>query len=333
VGLRMEILERASGCLYGVAIADALGAPSTFMSPAQIKRRYGWIEDFVTPPSSGVHGELQQGRFTDDTELTVLLAQSIIEAGRVSASAFSRLLIKWTESRNILQTTIIGPSTRKALENLISGMPPHLSGRNGTTNGCAMRISPVAIFDVGASEEQALRDVEEACMPTHCTRIAISGAAAVCIAVKRALRETGIEQIIEGAVGAAAHPVCSVCDGRRVLLHRRIRKAISIAAQANDDEHLLLSLYSFIRKKRKALTEDAVPVALAIFYYAKGDFNRTAVLCANLGADCDTIGAIAGGIAGAFSGLKGIRESWVQEISKNGVDFTAIAEGLLNARK
>lgn len=325
-------LDRASGCLHGVAIADALGAATTFLSPAQIRRRFGFVDTFLKSAGSSVHSSLSPGEFTDDTELTLVLARSIIDERTVSAEAFARHLLLWAKERDILQTTIIGPSTRRAIQSLMSGGSVHESGKGGTTNGCAMRISPVGIFSAGRSDTDALAFVEAACMPTHCTRIAIAGAAAICIAVKKAMEGVrDVEQIVQHAISASMHPVCSVCNSGRPRLHLRIRHALEIAKIAASDSVFIDRIYSFMLGKRKALTEDAVPIALSVFRYAQGDFNRTALICANMGGDCDTIGAIAGAISGAYSGLHSIRRDWIEGL-RNADVLAETARRLLDAR-
>src|ERR671921_561730 len=67
------LLEKVRGCLYGVAIGDAMGAPAEWKMPPQIRERYGEIVDFVEPwdgPSDIGKGD---GRFTDDTHMTWVL--------------------------------------------------------------------------------------------------------------------------------------------------------------------------------------------------------------------------------------------------------------------
>ncbi|MCL5253325.1 MAG: ADP-ribosylglycohydrolase family protein [Candidatus Thermoplasmatota archaeon] len=331
-----ETEQGAAGTLYGVAIGDALGAATTFISHREILMKFGMITGFIEPKSSRVHEALSAGSFTDDTELTLVLAESIIRTGAVSPDAFAKSLVSWAKRRSILQTTLIGPSTRRAITKLMNGQSPEKSGQGGTTNGCAMRISPVAIVNAGRADEEAKSDVEKACMPTHCTGIAISGATAVCLATKRAIegeRDTAL--IIQSALDGAAFPSCSKC-GRdyRGKLDLRIRHAIRIAEGAGSEEQLLTDLYAFMKGKRKALTEDAVPIALALCAYAEFDFNRVALLSANLGGDCDTIGAIAGAVSGAYTGLGGIRSDWVRAVGKNSdVDLIKTARVLLNAKR
>jgi ADP-ribosylglycohydrolase len=72
---------KVRGCLYGVAIGDALGAPAEWKMPPQIRERYGEIVDFVEPwdgPSDIGKGD---GRFTDDTHMTRVLGEIYIAEG------------------------------------------------------------------------------------------------------------------------------------------------------------------------------------------------------------------------------------------------------------
>jgi ADP-ribosylglycohydrolase len=69
--------ERFHGCILGLAIGDALGYPAEFMSLSQIHEEYGprGVQDFKP---SGFH---PAGRFTDDTQMTIAVAEALIEAG------------------------------------------------------------------------------------------------------------------------------------------------------------------------------------------------------------------------------------------------------------
>ncbi|MCA9881214.1 MAG: ADP-ribosylglycohydrolase family protein, partial [Thermomicrobiales bacterium] len=73
------LYRKVRGCLYGGAIGDALGAPAEWKFPPEIWQRYGEILEFVEPwdgPSEIGKGD---GRFTDDTHMTMLLGQIYVE--------------------------------------------------------------------------------------------------------------------------------------------------------------------------------------------------------------------------------------------------------------
>src|SRR5699024_3517961 len=87
------------------------------------------------------------GSVTDDTEQALIVAQLLLDGdGSVEPRSFAHALISWEEdmvargSRDLL-----GPSTKAAISALQSGASPEEAGRNGTTNGAAMRVAPVGI--------------------------------------------------------------------------------------------------------------------------------------------------------------------------------------------
>ncbi len=79
-------------------------------------------------------------------------------------------------------------------------------------------------------------------------------------------------------------------------------------------------------------TTETVPIAFALFVLADGDPMKTAILAANLGGDCDTIGAIACSIAGgAYSGITAFPDEAVQIVEEvNGLDLKGVTIELLN---
>ena len=78
---------------------------------------------------------------------------------------------------------LLGPSTAAALERLRSGVSSWESGRFGSTNGAAMRITPVGIACGLAPLAGFIDRVAQASMVTHNTGLGIGGAAAVVGAV------------------------------------------------------------------------------------------------------------------------------------------------------
>ena len=61
------MLSNFRGCLFGLAVGDALGRTVEGMSYEEIKNRYGFIDDYLS----------DEAEWTDDTEQALLLAESI----------------------------------------------------------------------------------------------------------------------------------------------------------------------------------------------------------------------------------------------------------------
>jgi len=180
-------LAKAWGCLAGLAVGDALGMPTEFLTPEQIVDEYGRVKSLVSPPDWHPHAALPLGRVTDDTEQALALAKVYLSQGRMSAEAVGQALLDWASAQGEHLALYLGPSTRRALEALRAGESARTSGQQGKTNGAAMRIAPVGIVNAG-DLDGAVRDTVEACLPTHGTTLAISGAGAVACAIAEAMR-------------------------------------------------------------------------------------------------------------------------------------------------
>ena len=90
------MLDKAYGCLLGVAIGDALGMPASFMSPEKIKAVYGEITDFLKPAEEQVHhGSLASATFTDDTQESLIIASVLTEAKGYDEALFLQKMKEW----------------------------------------------------------------------------------------------------------------------------------------------------------------------------------------------------------------------------------------------
>lgn len=78
-----EVHERALGAYLGFAVGDALGATVEFMMPAEIQHAYGMHRDMI----GGGWLKLKPGQVTDDTQMSLVLGQSIIDSGGWNATA------------------------------------------------------------------------------------------------------------------------------------------------------------------------------------------------------------------------------------------------------
>src|ERR1700744_3688543 len=133
--------DRARGALYGLAIGDALGMPTQLLSREQIIDRWGpLLGGFEpAPPGHPIAAGLPAGSVTDDTEQAVLLGRLLL-SGRVDPREFADGLAAWGRDRTARGSLdLLGPSTRRAIDAVLAGTPPHEAGSSGDTNGAAMR--------------------------------------------------------------------------------------------------------------------------------------------------------------------------------------------------
>ena len=323
-----ETFSKAWGCLAGLALGDALGMPTEFLTPEQIAAEYGRVETLVGPPDWHPHAALPLGRVTDDTEQALALASVYLRDGRMSAEAAGRAMLDWAAAQSEHLELYLGPSTRRALEALRDGASPRESGRGGKTNGAAMRVAPVGIVNAG-NLEGALQDTAQACLPTHGTTLAISGAAAVACAIAEALHDGAtldsvLEAASEGAVRGRQHGTWVWTPP----LERRIALALQLVRQAEGETRALGALHDYVGVDL-TMTE-SIPTAFGIVALADGDPMRAVRYAANLGGDTDTIGAMAGAVCGALRGIDAVDSLMLAQVERvNELNLESVARGLV----
>ncbi|MDD9206933.1 ADP-ribosylglycohydrolase family protein [Georgenia sp. 10Sc9-8] len=333
-----RVADRAHGCLLGVALGDALGMPTEGMAPGDLERRLGWVDDLLPGPGRA----LPAGQVTDDTEQTVMLAEAILAAdGAVRAEGVTRHLLAWVDRAGPRADAVIGPSTARAFAQLRSGADPRTTGRSGTTNGAAMRITPVGLIHRPDDLLALVGAVEESCVMSHHTGVAISGASLVAGAVSAAVDldvpgggpapDAVLDTLLDTAAHAARLGATRGIPVPAPDLAARADHARRIAERTDDDRTFLRRLHEEIGSS--VATEESVPAAIGCLVRGGGMPFRVAVLAANLGADTDTVGAMAGGIAGALHGASGVPADLIARVlAVSSLDVQRLAVPLARLR-
>ena len=333
--------SRAYGALAGLALGDALGMPTQEMSPEQIRAVYGRITGLVDGDASQPYAPgMPAGSVTDDTEQALLVASLLVRgrgasSGRVALDAgeFAHALLAWEDSmieRGSLD--LLGPSTKAALERVRAGEDPLSVGGAGTTNGAAMRVTPIGIAMSTADPEAFADAVWSSCQVTHATRQGFQSAALVAAAVSMgidAARSTtpNLRSLLWKAVSyvdslperEAWTPDPDVVAATRRAMQLAVNPASS-------------SLECLVEQVGTSVASaHAIPMAFALL--ARDPSPQALLDAANIGGDTDTIGAIAGAILGAALGeqvLPADSLSMIEEVSHLGLQ--PIASELLELR-
>lgn len=312
------MLDRAYGALVGGAIGDAMGMPASFFTREKMKKTYGYINDFVTPEAEeqSYHGSLQAGEVTDDTMESVIIGDILIKHGEFNKSAFNQAMKDWAIEQNMLETTVIGPSTRRYLTALIEGRNPEDTSGESSTNGSAMRVSPVGV-KYWNDIEGCMKAAAESSMPSHSSKPCVAGACAVAAAVAAGVHGGfTTEEVMEKAYKAAVYgekigkDITAPMISKRILLVKRI-----VDENKNKEiEFILDELVGTIGASMYVY--ESVPLALGVFYAVDGDAKKGILAAVNCGDDADTNGAICGNICGAYSGAKKLPEAWKERVQK-----------------
>lgn len=133
-----QVLDKALGAYLGFACGDALGATVEFMSPKQIRKRYGVHQDII---GGGWLG-LEAGQITDDTQMSLALGQAIIDHQGWNIRAVADNFVAWLES----DPPDIGNTCRRGiLRYRDSGQLYGLPRDDDAGNGACMRNLPVTL--------------------------------------------------------------------------------------------------------------------------------------------------------------------------------------------
>ena len=334
-------LSRAYGAFAGLALGDALGMPTQAMSPEQIRAVYGRVTGLVDGDDSQPYAPgMPAGSVTDDTEQALLIASLLVRGGGSSsghvaldAGDFSHALLAWEDSmieRGSLD--LLGPSTKAALERVRAGEDPLTVGGLGTTNGAAMRVTPIGIAVSTADPEVFADAVWSSCQVTHATRQGFQSAALVAAAVSLALdwpeaSASDMTTLLWKAVSyveSLPERGAWTPDPDVVAATRR-----AIQLVANPASSSLECLVEQIGTS--VASAHAIPMAFALL--ARDPSPRALLDATNLGGDTDTIGAIAGAILGSVLGVEAFDPAMLTQVELTShLDLPSIALELLALR-
>ena len=333
--------SRAYGALAGLALGDALGMPTQAMSPAQIRAVYGRITGLVDGDASQPYAPgMPAGSVTDDTEQALLVASLLIRgrgssSGRVALNAveFAHALLAWEDSmieRGSLD--LLGPSTKAALERVRAGADPLSVGGAGTTNGAAMRVTPIGVAVSTADPEAFAEAVWSSCRVTHATRQGFQSAALVAAAVSMGIDTprsaasdmTALLWKAVSYVDSLPERGAWTPDPDVVAATRRAMQLVANPASS--------SLECLVEQVGTSVASaQAIPMAFALL--ARDPSPQALLDAANIGGDTDTIGAIAGAILGGLLGVEAFDATMLAQVeSVSGLHLTEAATAMLSLR-
>mgnify|MGYP001026492541 FL=1 len=324
----MNLFERVYGCLAGLALGDALGMPTEFLTREQIGKEFGWVDHPLRAPAWHPHHKLRAGQVTDDTGQALAVAHAYALDGSLTAEAVARELVAWSEQVGENLPLVVGPSTRLALEQIKAGGDPRKTGRKGTTNGASYRAVIVGLVNCHHPED-LIPQVVEACLPTHGTTTAISAGVAVASAVAQAMLEgASLESIFDAAQLGAREGRSHGVWAWGTPLEGRIELALKIVAESGSPEMALDDLASCVGVDM--LVAESVATAFGLVSLAEGDVMLAVTYGANIGGDTDTMAAIAGAVCGAWQGIDALDGKILARVEKiNKLDLKAEAERLV----
>lgn len=325
--------DRALGTFLGCAIGDALGGATEGWSPAEIRERWGgWVEGIVGPyfenwrtavPMSPLHKG--DGHITDDTLLTVLLAEVYAEVGRhltaydiadhlVPKLLNQRAWIPDLETETVPLQRIFLAEKWLALRLHWGHVDPREAGVGNIVNcGAAMYMSAVGIVNAGdpdhayseaidiAGAHQSSFGREAAGVMAAAVAAAAGSTASLddvlttCLRLAKDGTRAAIEAVLEASTGLS-HWTEAIESGKL----REAVRPFDTVADTYKDQGL------GARRPSRIHSIEELPIALGMLRISRGDVLETILGGTNYGRDSDSIASMGASIAGALGGAASV---------------------------
>ncbi|MCD6571462.1 MAG: ADP-ribosylglycohydrolase family protein [Deltaproteobacteria bacterium] len=291
--------DRFIGSLLGTCIGDILGAPVEGYSGDEISASFGQVDRFI-PSSRGY------GCYTDDTQMTIALALSIIRCGEVDPEDCARSYAQLYESGRGYGwgASLILKSLKKGADYRQTGRSQFRQG--SFANGGAMRIAPVGLVYRDKEDNDLRRAVYNAIMCTHVHPEGIDGAVLQASAV-------GLMTKIEDKHRFDPEVFLKVLFNvaQTEVFKTRIKALEEILDLSIPDRDAISILGNGVKASQ------SVPCALlaTIRYYKRPE--DAIIKAVGFGGDTDTIGAMTGAQIGALHGSGWIPAHWFDNIENN----------------
>lgn len=301
--------NKVTGCLIGVAIGDALGAPFEGSSPLsqKIKQIGGWIDDFYPLGTSGAC-------WTDDTGMTLATVRAFIDREK-SRKSLERCF------REAFYTWINSDESRASGRTVTYAAKYGVSDKNSYATGALMRTSPVAIYSFlkGYDVHQAAKLAYWVANLTHGHPLATFPAVECTLALLSIFQgKKAVPLYLDDPEALLSHLDPDQEDER--LRYRNLR-------------HLAAEMPSFSGLYVwRCVFEDRLGLRPGVKWSSLPSFHDGILRAVNECGDRDTSGAVAGGILGAYWGLEGIPETWRTRVEK-AENILALADELIKVTK
>jgi ADP-ribosyl-[dinitrogen reductase] hydrolase len=288
----MSLKDRVSGTLLGLACGDALGRPVEFRSAAQIEREFGQLDAMI---GEGTHNQ-PAGTITDDTALALRIARSLVKQGRFDGADVADQFVEWYQSGPF----DIGLMTADALQRIANGTPWEEAGPavwedrpegQNAGNGSIMRCAPYAIA-FSEDSEQLVSVSQASSRITHADPRCTYGCAVLNLTLAGLLhdRDTPLTTALDHVRSEAPDELVDALD------------PIADRQLLEDLQNTGYVVHSLQTALHDGLTSETAADAI--------------VTAVNRGGDTDTIGAIAGAVAGARFGAGELPERWLETINQ-----------------
>ena len=290
------MLSRAHGCILGQLAGDSLGSLVEFRSAADIGREHpGGVHLLHDGGTWNTLG----GQPTDDSEMALILARSIVQEAGYTPEAAATPYAWWYKSHpfdigNTTRTSLAPAATALGVGQQPAEEARKHANRESQANGALMRVSPLGIFAAGAERSAAIRWAKEDAALTHPNPVCQDANAVFASAVAFAIRTGESPQAVYSYALSAAREMPATTAVMNVLEEATNNRPADCTRNMG---WVLVALQNaFWQLLHTSSLEEGVAGT------------------AELGGDTDTNGAIAGALLGAVYGRAAVPQQWMNRI-------------------
>jgi len=315
--------DKTLGMFLGIPIGDALGMPVETWTLQAIAEKKGRITTYQAAIGHKWLGDWEAGHWTDDTQLSLAIANAMTENGGINFENVGAHQVKALEEN----TAGWGKSTKDSIQRIKDGTPWHLAGnKKGVGNGVAMKIAPFGAYlaakfpndDIVETIKAQMLNIANFTIMTHNTDLAIATTAAHVAAIMMCMRETKMtfshKRFLSTLVkcSRAAYAYCEqntipeIPDNFTSRLN--ILRKTSITTLRDEK---IVEMFS----EGTCYIYNSLPFSYAFFL--RNPFSiETLYDIINAGGDTDSNGSIVGAILGALNGTSIFPEHLIEGLWK-----------------
>ena len=294
-----------TNAIMGLVTGDALGLPVQFKSREELK------ENPVTKMFGYGTFHMPKGAWSDDSSMTLATLDSIRECKGINYDDIMERFIGWEIHGQYTPTGKAydqGCTCMEAIYNYIANRDYMTCGKTGewaNGNGALMRIMPVCLYVYSEYKKgsisiaEAIKIVHQAASLTHNHLRSNIACGIYFFMTKAILDKEGslIERLQKGMDDAKTY---YTSDINNLVEWTRFSRMENLYEFANTPENEI---------KSSGYVVDTIEAAVWSLI-TTNSFEDALLKAVNLGKDTDTVGAIAGGLAGLYYGYKGIPNEW-----------------------
>lgn len=304
------LYNKIYGCIAASHIGSSMGAAVEGWSKERIFEKYGILDKLLPYEHYGNKWTRPPGTTEDGIERQKLILTAIIEKkDRVTAEDVVKIWLRDIKPES--DGMVSEPFEKVLLAMAKAGIPAQHIGTYcpwaglvsisrschgiGVINACDPDEAVRDIYDVGLLYQTYVGD-------------GLKWASVVAAAIAHALcPDATADSVIETAVKTAHERI-----------RRELKRGLEIADRFRDAFAMRDSFYEVYNGRGMAYAQswanEVVTKAFAVFKATKGDATDAIIASVNFGRDTDCLAAIAGGLAGALSGVETIRPEWISQV-------------------